>query len=199
MLVAPPNNPLVARVALIFARDTRQFVNTYHVVKVGGWFNTDLSTLAQTFETWFSTYQKLFLPVSTALVQIQIRVYDPANPLALDYSVVPPIPGQTSGTMLPGSVTATQSWRTGLAGKKNRGRTYVPGFVEAAVGDDDRVNSATVIQMATAALQLLIALEGNDTPLVIFHRATNLVTGVITFIVENIVDNQRRRLPGRGR
>lgn len=197
--MAPPNNPTVARVALIFSRDTRQFVNTYHCAKVGGWFNTDLTSLAEAFETWYNTYQKLFLPTGTCLVQIQVRVYDPSNPLALDYSISPPNCGQVSGTVLPGSVTATQSWRTGLAGKKFRGRTYVPGFVEAAVGDDDRLNSATVLSMANAAFQLLSALAARDTPLVIFHRATNLVTGVLTFIVENIVDNQRRRLPGRGR
>lgn len=195
----PPNNPNVAKVAMVFNHDTRTFVNTYHVSKGAPWSLPELQQLTAAFVDWWNTTGKLGVSAQTALRQVQARRLDPNLPLAHDDDVTPPIPGSQGGAPLPGNVTVTQSWRTGLAGRKYRGRAYVPGLTEPQVADDDRVVSATVVQLAAAALQLILDMVASSWSLAIFHKIDNTFTNVTSSIVENLVDSMRRRLPGRGR
>jgi hypothetical protein len=67
------------------------------------------------------------------------------------------------------------------------------------VSDDDRFNSAVVAILATAAQALLDMALAQGINLIIYHRDTNSFNNVTSWVIENIVDNQRRRLPARGR
>lgn len=195
----PPNNPNVAKVALVFTHDVRTFVNTYHVASPSEITSGDLTNIAQAFEAWWTATGNDRVTVATALRQIQVRKLDPSDPLALDYGIDPPIAGQFGGEPLPGNVSVTQSWRSGLAGKKYRGRTYVPGLGEGQVDATDRIGSADVVGLGNAAMQLIIDIAALGLGLVIFHRADNSITPIISVIIEALVDSQRRRLPARGR
>lgn len=195
----PPNNPLVCKVAMVYQHDTRQFVNTFHVVGNPDWDIIAMTALANLFKDWWNGPGKAGVTSATQLTQIQVRKYDPAEPLAVDLPVSPPIAGGQTGSPLPGSITSTISWRTGLAGKKYRGRSYMPGYPESQVADDDRLTSALVNLLASAALELLLDLLAESLGLAVFHRSTNTFTPITQYVVENIVDNQRRRLPARGR
>lgn len=195
----PPNNPNVAKVALVFEHDTRTFVNTYHVSKGTAWTLPELQQLAAAFVDWWNLSGKQPISGVTKLRQVQCRRLDPNLPLSHDEDVTPPISGAEAGAPLPGNVTVTQSWRTGLAGRKYRGRTYAPGLTEPLVTDDDRVVSAAIVELAAAALQLILDMQANSWALTIFHKLDNTFTNVTSAIVENIVDSMRRRLPARGR
>lgn len=194
----PPNNPEVCRFTLQYKRDTRTFENVFHVRSTGGWNLDDMETAAITFRVWWDTYMKLKIPNVISLYQVMARLYDPSNPLAFDYPVSPPIPGTEAGDTEPGNVTSTLSFRTGLAGRKYRGRIYVAGYNAGDIAPDDTITSAAVTRNAVAA-DRLIDIWPIDQDLVVFHKATNTFTPIKSYIIENIVDSMRRRLPARGR
>jgi hypothetical protein len=194
-----PNNPAVVRVAMVFSRDTRQFVNTFHVTRTLSWTIPSMATLATLFETWWSTFYKLYASNTVALTQIQVRLYDPSNPLAYDLNETTPIAGTAAGTVDPGDVTLSTSWRTGLAGRKYRGRFYTVGMTGSQHDTLDKATSGYVTGIGTAAANLISVLSAASEALTIFHRLTNTHTPVQATIVENLLDAQRRRLPGRGR
>lgn len=165
-----------------------------------------MNTVAGIFHTWWSNYYKAAVPAVVSLTQVSLRLLDPSNPLAVDQPVSPAEPGTRTGTAASGNVTLTTSWRTGLAGRLYRGRIYVPALSESDVFTNDTVVSAEIALLAIAAAQLISQLATNATPLVIFHRPhlpphvhDNTATVVTSYVLENIVDSQRRRLPGRGR
>jgi hypothetical protein len=83
---------------------------------------------------------------------------------------------------------------------------YIPGINESSATVDDRISSVLVSLLATAATQLINTALFTGGPLVVFHKPLlipkpldNAATAIISYIIENIIDSQRRRLPARGR
>lgn len=201
-----PNNPLVCKVAMIFAHDTRQVVNTFHVARATGWDITSMNALAVAVKNWWDTLYKLAVPASVALTQVQVRQYNPLAPLAFDFPVSPTIPGTRGFTQEAGNVSLTMSERSGLAGRAFRGRIFSVGVGEGDVSTDDRASSALVVLLGNAIANLIFGSLPAGDILSIFHRPgpvprprDNTYTPVQTYVMENIIDSQRRRLPGRGR
>lgn len=201
-----PNNPNVCRVVMVFARDTRQTINTFNVESNAVWDLTRMNAVANLFKLWWGNYYAPAVPTNVALTTVQVRLLDPTNPLAVDLPVSPASPGSRTGTPEPGNVTLTVSWRTGLAGRAYRGRIYSAGVSENDVTTTDTATSTLLALLAIAGAQLISQLATNATPLVIFHRPhtvphplDNRFTVVTSYVMENLIDSQRRRLPGRGR
>lgn len=202
-----PDNPEVCRVVMKYHRDTREFQNVFHVRLVGGWVFSDMVALAGSFKDWWNTSYKTTQTADIALFEVQVRLLDPSAPLAVDLPVSPAIPGSNGVTTESGNVTETISWRTGLAGRAYRGRTYVPTMREDMVNEDDSVKSAQVAGLASVANALAADILPALAKLVIFHTPIagdpkpldNTANDVLFAIIENIIDSQRRRLPGRGR
>lgn len=199
MALPPPNAPLICRVSMVFSRDTRQFQNTFHIYRSAGWSIATMTSAAAIFAAWWTNNYKSFVWSGVSLVQIQVRNYNPALPLAYDYTPAAPEAGLVNTPPDPASATLSTSWRTGLAGRKYRGRFYTVGMVEAHSQDNDTVTSAYVIAAGAAASALLANVVAGGLSLMIFHRIDNTFTQVVSTIVENLVDSQRRRLAGRGR
>jgi len=193
-----PNNPNVAKIAMVFGRDTRTFVNVFHVFKTGGWDMTSLTTVSNLFRDWWINTYRPNSSSAVSLRRIEARVYNPALPLALDTDVSPPSPGIIGTAPDTGATTLTMSWRSNLAGRKHRGRNYVVGLAEGEVNTDDTLASPRVTGIASAAGTLLSQLIAAGLQMVIFHRVDNTVTNVLTVIIENLIDSQRRRLANRG-
>lgn len=193
-----PDNPLIAKVTLVFDRDTRKFVNTFHVSRATAWDMTAMSTLAVLFRDWWNTNYKTQASNAVSLSKVEVRKYDPTNPLALDLPVSPTIPGSNATVPDTGSTTMTMSWRTGLAGRKYRGRTYGVGLSEGDANNDDTVPSPRVVGYASAATALTSNLIAAGLSLAIFHRIDDTFTNVISVVIENLIDNMRSRLASRG-
>lgn len=115
------------------------------------------------------------------------------------------IVGQLSSPPLPTGTTVTASWRTGRSGRSYRGRTYHVGLTETQVDGNSLTTAAnTAIQQAYS--QLIIDATSNNTPLAVcsrvnggVQRPSGVLTKVITCLVDQYIDSQRRRLTGRGR
>lgn len=202
----PPNNPNIVKVAMIFARDTRTLVNTFHVFHAGGWTIASMTALANAVVTWWNTVYKLAIPGVIALNNVQVRLYDPSNPLAVDVPVSPASVGTRVGTAEVGSASVSLSERTGLAGRAYRGRIYAPGVSENDVTSDDKLSSTAALLFANAIANLVFGALPADNILHVFHRPglvpkprDNTSNAVNTYVLEALVDSQRRRLASRGR
>ncbi|HET8705930.1 MAG TPA: hypothetical protein VFM46_06470, partial [Pseudomonadales bacterium] len=116
-----------------------------------------------------------------------------------------PVSGTHFQPALPNSVTLAVHWGTGRIGRSTHGRTYFIGLCEDEV-DGNIVNNAAAIQTAYDTLRITFdnALLNTQFSIVSFVQANGwrrdpLVTPITGVSVDNVVDNQRRRLPGRGR
>jgi hypothetical protein len=197
--MAPPFNVDVVRVTIFGTRDTRQVLNTFHVANPAGWTLATMAALAVDTQSWINSAYKTLVSTPITWYLISVRLYNPSNPLAYDLSISPPIAASQAGPAEAGNVTATLSLRTGLAGRKYRGRMYVAAISENHVAQNDLLTSAYVALAGTVTQAFLTAMNAGSRVAAIFHKATNTYTAVNGYAIENIVDSQRRRLPGRGR
>lgn len=122
------------------------------------------------------------------------------------YSTGLPSPGTFLGNSMSNNCSCAISFRTPFRGRSYRGRNYPPGLPEGY-----QENNRVLPAWQNAWLQFYAALFGrandNSTPLGVISRYANKnprVVGQITPItailfVDNVVDSQRRRLPGRGK
>jgi hypothetical protein len=197
--MAAPNNPNIARFTMVFNRDTRTMVNVFHVYHSTGWTTGNLSTVCEALVVWYNSYYKPCLPTFVSLVNIHAQVYDPAgSPWVFDRPVSPPVAGTRAGEIEPGNVTIAVSLRAAYAGRAYRGRFYIPGLQVGDTNVDDTITSALLALLANAATAFLFTnLPAGYTP-VIFHRRNNLFSTIVSYVTENILDSQRRRLPKRG-
>lgn len=196
-----PNFPAGAKVSFVGNRDTREWVNVFHVHKTNGPIApADLVTLAGIYRAFWDNYRAA-VPTICALDVIELRGLDPLHPYALDYTNNLPSSGLRSGVATaPANVTLALSWRTGLAGRKHRGRNYIPGVVENDLTSDDRINSPFATLLSSIAAQYLAAIPGGGPyEPIIYHILNDTFDAVTSFVIDSILDSQRRRLPGRGR
>lgn len=199
MALPPPNNPKVAKIATVGHRDTRLWVNTFHVAKDSGpLVAADLQTIADTMVSFLNNYRAIW-PTNIQAEVVQVRKLDPLDPLALDEAIVPPLVGLRGGQASPANVSLSLSERTGLAGRKFRGRFYCPGLSEQDLTADDRIGSGAVSVMNAIIAQYIAQWASTTLIPVIFHKADNTYTQVIAGVIEAVLDSQRRRLPERGR
>lgn len=196
-----PNNPQVAKISLVGHRDTRAWVNTFHAAKPSGPLaRIDLLNLAGAYLTAWNTAYRPNMCNPIILDQIQVRKLDPLDPQAVDSTTGLPSAGTAPGSEEPANVTLTLSWRTGLAGRKYRGRNYVAGIPTARVSATDTVDGLFVSQMSTLADNLYNApINAGGMVPAIFHLGPDTWTAIASYVIEAILDSQRRRLPGRGR
>jgi len=107
--------------------------------------------------------------------------------------------GTKSGDATPANVAAVVSWRTGLAGRRARGRTYFPGWTDGDF-NGSTLTSANVSALGTLA-QSMITYAGPIGTAVDFS-VLSLVDDVLRpingYAIDAVADSQRRRLPGRG-
>src|SRR4051794_22935224 len=118
MPVTPlPNNPDVCKISLIFQRDTREFVNSFHIRRGGGWTVAQVTSAIVDAISWWNSNIRTSIPAAVALVRAEGRVYNPAAPIVVTTNVSPASVGGRGGTAEAANVSLTLSERTGLAGR----------------------------------------------------------------------------------
>ncbi len=162
----------------------------------------DLASLVSAFWTSEALLQ---LPVAYELREIAVQALDvQLGPQAEDGQGAG-LTGSLPGPVMPNNVTLAVAFRTGLAGRHNRGRNYWPLLLRAEV-ENNQVTPAKVAAMA--GLYTYLYDTNLSDPLwawaVISRKVIPpLATGRAVIIVQakvndRTIDAQRRRLPGRG-
>jgi len=116
--------------------------------------------------------------------------------------------GGTSGEAAPNNCTMAVSFRSALAGRSFRGRNYVPVLTNSQV-TGNLIDTSWQADVVAGYSELIFG--GGALPAgwvwVVVSRFTNSAprtTGIFSeifnvIVTDNVVDSQRRRLPGRGK
>ena len=113
-----------------------------------------------------------------------------------------------AGDLVPLQSAPVISWRTGQAGRRKRGRTYMPP-IEEALQDAGNLNATQIGRMedfAAVALEIATS-DGDEFEMVIYSpedlsatppRPNTLITKVTASIAQSVIGSQRRRRQGVG-
>lgn len=204
--------PATVLVEFRMTADLQQVENTIYFTFQDPYGATEMTALGEDMVTWWVAN---LAPLIWSGVQLrEVVVTDLDSATGPQVSVIPATTtfGEQNLAPLPNSVSLTVSFRTALRGRSFRGRNYVVGLVEAQTSGANVVDGATLAAYINAYEGLIAiagangadwvvvsrfsGVDGNGDPI---PRATGIATPITTvLVVDNVVDNQRRRLPGRG-
>jgi len=104
--------------------------------------------------------------------------------------------GPSSDVALPPQVAILVQKQTGLGGRKNRGRMYIPGCTNASLIEGGFLLGAAQIRLQENIDDYLLGLETNDLNMVVLHSTLGLGTPatVVTLTVDSVCATQRRRV-----
>jgi hypothetical protein len=211
--------PNAARVSLLFTQaDGEVAENVFGVQLADAWTAGELAAMAQAFLTWWEvgdgaghSYAALMGTGITSLGAEARDLTTSTSPVAFVANGAGDITGDDATEPLMNGASFTMTARTGLAGRSQRGRTYMIGLCDDFVdGTDVNKATASAANSARLAFNALItkvtATDAGATLVVISTRHNNLprLTGITTPITsygfhDLFLDYQRRRAPGHNR
>lgn len=193
-----------AEVRLRFATAGGLAENVLNFEKAGGWDLTDLADLAAAVEdSWETNISPIVAETITLTDTIATDISSETGGQVTD---IGGISGAQPNPALPNSVTFVVSFRTASRGRSYRGRLYHVGLTENFVTLDSLGSSnASAFQTDYENFFADIATAVPGSSHVIVSRCHNkvwrtsaVVTPVTSYFVDETIDNQRRRLAGRG-
>lgn len=166
-----------------------------------------LNSLAAIIFGWWDSTQRF--DTASALTITGVRMTDLTTSTGL--SQINGYGGATpngSGTAaLPNNVTATITKATPLRGRSYRGRNFIPGIdrTELTATDYNILLPASVAAFVSNWVALDAALvAGGFQPVIVSRfsggapRLVGVATPITSYRMNDVIDSQRRRLPGRG-
>lgn len=207
MPVGPrPIAPNVAEVTMTFKQDGQILINKHHFFDGEGYDEGKLNNLGTGVRDWWDTNMKGIVNANVTLTAITCRDLSSLSGLETAVTTGLPIIGTGPGYPSPNHVTVAVSKKTGRSGRSFSGRTYQVGLSQQQV----IANTLTpdyVIQLRNGydALKSPLGPVGPALLCVLSEvdngqwRPAGICTTVTGIAVDNTVDSQRRRLPGRGR
>ena len=184
--------------------DGQRIENTLFFQHAGAIAPTDLVGLADNIRDWWAAE---LLPIQAdALALVEVYCTDLTSETSETHTlaVVPQLPGAVTSPAQPNNVALCVSFRTSNRGRFARGRNYVAGLTEGQV-TGSRVAISTADDIVLAYNAMGTYLDPSWTWVVCSRvaagvpRAAGFNSPVVSaIVVDNVVDSQRRRLPGRG-
>jgi len=107
--------------------------------------------------------------------------------------------GSKAGDPLPANDNCVISLKTGLSGRTAHGRLYAFGFTDSdALGS--YVTSAQIVLLSNLAIAMLAFAGGIGISVdwAVLSLKDEILRPINGYSVDNVIDSQRRRLPGRG-
>lgn len=186
--------------------DTQEVENVFHFITPGAVTPGDLAAVAEGVEDWWMTNVRPQVPTTVIYRETYATDQSSATGGTFTASGASGSAGTDTGVSLPNNVTIAVSFRTAFRGRSYRGRVYHIGLQESQV-TNNTVVSSTISGLASWYSELMTAANFGGCVLAVASRYLNnapRVLGVATEVIDvvvadNVVDSQRRRLPGRGR
>lgn len=164
---------------------------------------TDIATIVR--DWWLGHIRD---KISSAVSLTSVRATSLQSETAPGVEITASLPAAgliTASPSLPANVTGCITFVTALRGRSFRGRNYIPGLTEAMV-TNSTIDNLTVADFVSGYEELLIDLSTEPYDWVVYSRFTanapraiGVMTDVVSCKMDQTVDSQRRRLPGRGR
>lgn len=175
----------------------QQFVNTLHYRQELITLGDPSETLANQFNDQVITGYSQIISANDVVNTIEVRQLTGSPLGAFDLAV--DVQGSDAGDALPPQNAPLVSWRTGLVGRANRGRIYLPAPVEdtQTQGQLSTAYKAAAQNVADSMIEVG-DLVSTFWQLVIFHQTSLTGTPVVSAIIRNDIATQRRRRVGTG-
>lgn len=165
---------------------------------------TDMLTLASDLNTFWVAELVPFLSVDCTFIGCEVTGQWSLSAPSVAQPITPEA-GGIANPSLPGSVAFVITFLTAGRGRSSRGRNYVPAITEAAV-TGNMIDSGRALSFLAAYQDILgSSFDAAWEWSVVSHvtggldRTTALIQPVIgARFADLVVDNQRRRLTGRG-
>lgn len=204
--------PSTAEVELIQVLDGQQIENTLYVAQSTAWDGPALNQLCDVVADWWTTNMAPLVSDQVTLITVEATSLESATaPVGANTTGTPSV--GLGGPPVPNNCALAVSFRTALRGRSFRGRNFVAGLVEADV-NRSHVDATLVGQIQDAYNAFLTAVSdapvggtwvvvsrfsGVDSSGHPIPRGTGIATPVTSaLVVDDVIDSQRRRLPGRG-
>lgn len=198
--------PNTAQINIVYALDGQEIENVVYYTKTTTPILEDLAALTDEVRAYIVSSLLPALSSAIQLVRVVGVLLDVVDGFTVTNTTGLPASGGDSGDVLPNNVALCISVRTANRGRSFRGRNYIPGIAKTHTADSEFTTSA--VTGLVGIWEGLTALAGDAgwTRTVVSRfsghapRTTGIATPVTAvFAVDNVVDSQRRRLPGRGR
>lgn len=182
-------------------------MNRIHVNVLHTPTSSDLATLVSELAGWWIDNVAPLVNVSLELREVYAKSLASQPGPEATFSEGLPVTGSLSGEALPANCSLAVSLRSNVTGRSSRGRWFWQGFEEGQ-SNGSLISSGilTSIDQALTNLRSDIIDLGFIWVIVSYrHDNAPRVGGPVYFnvlditIIDNVVDSQRRRLPGRGR
>lgn len=205
--------PNTALVEIRMTQDVQEVENTLYFEFDAPPDSTVLGALGEAILNWWTT--NLAALLWSGLNVREIVCTDLTTATGPQVATVPETAthGTGGGQGLPNNASLSISFRTGFRGRSFRGRNYIIGLLESQTNSPNEVEQATVDAFVAAYTALLPVAEALSATWVVasrfsgvdgdhkpIPRTTGLTTPILSVVAaDNIIDSQRRRLPGRGK
>lgn len=198
--------PGVVRVEMHFTYQGSKVMNVYHIKDNNPPVDeTDLHLYANTFKNWWLDIMRPAISRDATLTDVAARELIDGGIAVLESEGLPAA-GTRDVTGAPGNVTLAIHWGTGLMGRSYHGRTYHIGLPNDQFANGhmlapalatllDHYNALRVAldnAFVAADFAVLSTVHGG------FPRGTPIATPITGVAIDDALDSQRRRLPGRG-
>lgn len=158
----------------------------------------DVTTLQEIASCWEAN----ILPqISNMVVFENSRMYvgqDPGDPIVIEFAQDPPVAGGDSGPTQAINTAYLVKKSSGLGGRRNRGRMFIPGVVGSRLLDNGHLSPTFAANLGAACDAFLTQLEAvtGVEGMVILHAPPSVLapTVVIALTPAPKVATQRRRL-----
>lgn len=204
MVFVPALN--VAKAEMRFTWQSQIVENIYYFQKATALSKADSDNIGGAMVTHWNGILKTDLPVDISFEKVHVTDLTTQNSPAWDYTQGLPLPGTgAANASMPSSVTGAMSFLTGLRGRSYMGRIYVVGLYKNAVtGNLMSTGFRDTWYAFITALENTLTAQGLTHVVVSnYHngaaRQQAVVTPVTGHFMGLTLDNQRRRLPARGR
>jgi hypothetical protein len=202
--------PNVVQLLMRFTREGQLLESVFYVKNAVAWTEESIVALVNSALTSIETTSGLMglLPNNTQLTSVKAR--DMTTETGLSYEAAPltPTVGGRDAPSLPNSVTLAIHKASLAGGKHSKARVYFPGLAEDILATPNTVTALFANLVCSAYRQFMAdinAVSGLTLGFVELMDAKVWLTvgvfhAILDFICKDlIIDNQRRRLPGRGR
>lgn len=204
--------PGVLQVNVGWELDGQHIQNTWYFQNDGSPTESSIADFLAGLASAIETGLLPLLSNAIKLVELVGILLDTADAIAVTLSVNPPLAGEVADESAPNNVAYCITFKSAQRGRAHRGRNYVAGL------PNNQLTGNTVSSTLRAALVSFYAdmasaqepfgwtmvvvsrFSGKDSNGKPIPRTQAVVTPIQAFgTFDDVVDSQRRRLPGRGR
>lgn len=190
---------------LIFDLDGEVTENTLYFRKPNAYTVADLTDLATKLRTWWTSLMQSHIAEACSLTSIKCTSLDAQTGPQFTLTAGLPAVGAVPSNAVPNNSAFVVTFRTALIGRSFRGRNYIAGIPETQV-DVSRLAPGEVTYFRDAYASIPSIVTSAHLWVVVSRTVNGVIqqptalTNPVTSVdaIDNVMDSQRRRLPGRG-